>query len=102
MFVVEFLQKNLKDNLKKCLDKRKSMTRSGAAAESLPKCKYFEQMRFLHERTSNKPSCSNVLNMETIPVFAETAPNTNLQTPTSNNEEVHCQKRKVEDTPLSS
>ncbi|XP_071942983.1 uncharacterized protein [Antedon mediterranea] len=59
---VEFLQrqlKNLKDTLKKCLNKRNSMIRSGAAATSLPQCKYFEQMRFLHEKTANKPTVSN-------------------------------------------
>jgi hypothetical protein len=47
-------RKNLKDNLKKCLDKRQQMTKSGqsgAAASSLPQCKYFEQMKFLHEKT---------------------------------------------------
>lgn len=67
-FVVEFLQrqlKNLKDNLKKCLDKRNRMTRSGAAASSLPKCKYFEQMRFLHEKTANRPTESNIIQAET-------------------------------------
>lgn len=26
---------------------------SGAAASSLPQCKYFEQMKFLHEKTSS-------------------------------------------------
>ena len=48
---VEYLQKqlkNLKDNPKKCLDKRSSVTKSGAVACSLPKCKYFDEMAFLH------------------------------------------------------
>lgn len=60
---MEFLQrqlKNLKDNLKKCLDKRQRMTKSGAAASSLPRCKYFEQMKFLHEKTSNQATESNL------------------------------------------
>jgi hypothetical protein len=60
---VEFLQrqlKNLKDNFKKCLDKRQRMTKSGAAASSLPRCKYFEQMKFLHEKTSNQATESNL------------------------------------------
>ncbi|XP_046841156.1 uncharacterized protein LOC124435262 [Xenia sp. Carnegie-2017] len=60
---VAFLQKiykNLKDSLKKCLDKRRAMTRSGAPAGCLPTCKYFELMRFLHEKTSNLPTHSNV------------------------------------------
>ena len=36
------------------------MTRSGAAAASLPVCKYFEVMQFLHEKTANLPTHSNV------------------------------------------
>ena len=36
------------------------MTRSGAAAACLPACKYFEVMRFLHDKTSNLPTHSNV------------------------------------------
>lgn len=60
---VAFLQKtfkNLKDNLKRCIDKRRNMTRSGAAASALPKCKFFDVMMFLHDRVSNKPSESNL------------------------------------------
>ena len=56
--------KNLKDTLKK-MDKRTKLTRSGAKASILPKCKYFEQMAFLHEKTGNKPTESNVLNVGT-------------------------------------
>ena len=41
------------------------MTRSGAAASSLPRCKYFEQMKFLFEKTANKPTESN------LPITAE-------------------------------
>ena len=40
--------------LKKCLDKRNRMTRSGVAAVNLPKCQYFDQMAFLHEKSVNK------------------------------------------------
>ena len=36
------------------------MTRSGAAASSLPQCKYFHQMKFLHEKTANQPTESNI------------------------------------------
>ena len=36
------------------------MTRSGAAASTLPKCKFFEQMAFLHEKSANKATESNV------------------------------------------
>ena len=52
--------KNLKDTLKNCLDKRNELTKSGAAASKFPKCKFFEQMTFLHEKTGNKPTQSNV------------------------------------------
>lgn len=61
--LVLYLQKifkNLKDSLKKCLDKRKALSRSGAAASTLPTCKYFEVMRFLHDKTSNLETQSNV------------------------------------------
>ena len=66
----DFLQKklkNLKDTLKKCLDKRNRMTRSGAAASNLPKCRLFDQMAFLHEKSANKPTESNV---DIVPDFA--------------------------------
>ena len=62
-FLAEFLQKqlkNLKDSLKKCLNKRTKMTRSGAAASSLPKCRYFEQMAFLYGSVGNRPTESNL------------------------------------------
>lgn len=62
---MDFLQKQLKylkDNLKKCLDRRTKMTKSGAAASSLPKCNYFDQMAFLLEKAPmNLPTESNVL-----------------------------------------
>ena len=61
--LVEFLQKQLKylkDNLKKCLDRRSKLAKSGAPASSLPKCNYFEVMRFLHGKTANKPAESNL------------------------------------------
>ncbi len=61
--LVDFLQKQFKyltDNLKKCLDKRYRMQKSGAAASSLPKCNYFDQMSFLHDKTLNLPTESNV------------------------------------------
>ena len=62
-FAVPYLHKvlkNLKDSLKKCLDKRRALTRSGAAAASLPECKFLSAMQFLHEKTSNLPTHGNV------------------------------------------
>ena len=36
------------------------MTRSGAPSSVLPQCKFFEQMRILHDKTANKPTESNI------------------------------------------
>ena len=61
--LVEFLQKqlkHLKDNLKKCLDRRSKLAKSVAPASSLPKYNYFEVMRFLHGKTASKPAESNL------------------------------------------
>ena len=35
-------------------------SKSEAAASKLPKCKFLEQMAFLHEKTGNKPMQSNI------------------------------------------
>ena len=43
------------------------MTRSGAAASVLPKCKFFEQLQFLVEKTENRPSDSNVSVFSELP-----------------------------------
>ena len=58
--VLKKLLKNLKDTLKKGLGKRNEVTKSGAVASKLPKCKFFEQMAFLHEEMGNKPTQPNV------------------------------------------
>ena len=52
--------KNLRDGLSKCIKKRELMTRSGAAAGKLPKCKLFDQLQFLRDSVSNKATVSNV------------------------------------------
>ena len=51
--------KNLKDTLKKCIDKRNKMTKSGAGATTLPKCKYYDEMMFLNDKNSNVSTQSN-------------------------------------------
>ena len=53
--------KNLRDGLSKCIKKRELLTRSGAAAGKLPKCKLFDQLQFLRDSVSNKATVSNVL-----------------------------------------
>ena len=73
--LVEFLQKQLKylkDHLKKCLDRRSKLSKSGAPALSLPKCNYFEVMRFLHDKTANKPTESNLCLPNDTPHISET------------------------------
>ena len=66
--------KNLKDSLKKCLDKRKMLTNSGAPASTVPTCKYFEIMRCLHDRSANKPTESNIMEMNiATPLTAATS-----------------------------
>ena len=62
-FTVEFLKtqlKNLKDAYKKCLDRINKATRSGSAASRVTKCKYFEQLSFLYDKTANKSTDSNI------------------------------------------
>lgn len=62
-FVVDFLKqefKRLKDNLKKCLDRREKATKSGAPYSKMPQCKYFSQLLFLMDKTANKPTVSNI------------------------------------------
>lgn len=40
------------------------MSRSGAASATLPKCKLFEQLSFIHDNVSNRHTVSNVTNSE--------------------------------------
>ena len=49
---------SLKDTLKKCLDKRNKLIKSGAASSKLPKLPFFEHVVFLHEKKGNKPAQS--------------------------------------------
>ena len=61
--LLEFLKKQLKylkENLKKFLDRRSRLTKSGAPTSWWLKCNYFEVMRFLHDKTANKPTESNL------------------------------------------
>lgn len=52
--------------MKRCLDRRKALTRSGAAYTTLPTCKYFNLMKFLHEKTENKATDSNIVHPDVI------------------------------------
>ena len=65
MITLQKTLKNLKDNHKRCMDRRKVLTRSGAAYASLPTCKYFAEMHFLIEKTVNYPTETNIIGVET-------------------------------------
>lgn len=46
--------------MKRCLEKRNRLTRSGAAYHALPKCKYFDVLNFLTDKISNQETHSNI------------------------------------------
>ena len=62
------LLENLKENLKRCLEKRKELTRSEASDSTLPNL-----MMFLHDRTANKPTDTNIPLVQ-IPCLEEVVP----------------------------
>ena len=73
------------------------MTRSGAPASVLPQCKFFEQMRFLHEKTANKPTESNITpTVMDVSVVNEG----NLANTATTNTTSPAMKRKSDDQPL--
>ena len=73
------------------------MTRSGAPASVLPQCKFFEQMRFLHEKTANKPAESNITpTVMDVSVVNEG----NLANTATTNTTSPAMKRKSDDQPV--
>ena len=79
------------------------MTKSGAAASSLRKCKYFVEMAFLHERSCSRPSESNLQLQSTLisprpsPVYAKFQEKNKTNT-ISQVSGLSCKKRKVDET----
>ena len=79
------------------------MTKSGAAASSLPKCKYFDEMAFLHKKRCNRPNESNLQLQSTFispppsPVYAkfQEKNKTNTMNQVSG---LSCKKGKVDET----
>ncbi len=74
-FAVEFLKtqfKHLKDNYKKCLDRQNRASKSGSAASKVSKCKYYDQLTFLFDKTANLPTESNIA-IPTIPLLMQDA-----------------------------
>ena len=72
-FAVEFLKtqfKHLKDNYKKCLDRQNRASKSGSAASKVSKCKYYDQLTFLFDKTANQPTESNIA-IPTIPLLMQ-------------------------------
>ena len=81
------------------------MTRSGAAASSLPKCRYFEQMTFLYGSGGNRPTESNLSSLLSPPtpvstidycsdVLVDDAPSTSRTTIPEVEREKHAQGTK--------
>ena len=66
----------MRDNLKRCLAKRANMSKSGAEAHTLTKCKYFDQLEFLQEKITNKETVSNFSFSNCIP-----SPQSSLNSP---------------------
>jgi len=50
----------LRQNYRKCLQRRELKTRSGAGLSKLPTCKSFEQLHFLKDILMDKPSYGNI------------------------------------------
>ena len=77
--------------------------KSGAAASSLPKCKYFDEMAFLYEKSCNRPSESNLQLQSTFispplsPVYAKFQEKNKTNT-MSQVIGLSCKKRKVDET----
>ena len=44
------------------------MARSGAACRNLPKCRFFDELLFIKDTVSNRPSCSNISLYDIPPV----------------------------------
>ena len=80
------------------------MTKSGAAASSLPKCKYFDKMAFLHEKSCNRPSESNLqlqspsISPPPSPVSQNSKKKMSLTNTMSQVSVLSCKKRKIDET----
>ena len=78
--------KNLRDNLKRCMVKRAALTKSGAAAHLLPKCKFFNQLQFVQEKITNKETVSNFNIAESVvPSPASVSVSSEASDPPENN-----------------
>ena len=63
LFLVDFLKaqlKHFKDNYKECLERQNKAFKSGSAASKVAKCKYYDQLTLLFDKTANQPKESNI------------------------------------------
>ena len=63
--LVDYLKKEwekLKDNYRKCIQRRDRMTKSGSGSTKLPVCNFFKELSFLKDISSNRKGTSNVPN----------------------------------------
>lgn len=70
MFLAKHVQAEwtkLRENYRKCLKRREKATRSGAGSKVLPTCQYFNELSFITNAVSNRPTVSNVPDMFTPP-----------------------------------
>lgn len=60
---MEYLKREwdkLKDNYRKCLQRREKITKSVAENKKFPTCSYFTKLSFLKDIVSNRKTISNV------------------------------------------
>lgn len=54
----------MRDNLTRCMKRREVKLKSGAMFSSLPRCKYFDAMQFLHSIVVDQPVMGRVVNSQ--------------------------------------
>ena len=57
---MKYQWKNLRESFKRCLAARSRQEKSGTAAQTLSRCKYFDQLTFLQEKVAHKDTVSNI------------------------------------------
>ena len=63
IYLVDFIKakwKNLYDGFKKCLDRQREATRSGAGYVKPPTCRFYNELTFLRNVITNRKTLSNV------------------------------------------
>lgn len=60
MEVIKLEWEKLKENYRKCINKREKATRSGAGTKKLPTCNFFVELSFLRDTLVNRKTDSNL------------------------------------------